>query len=306
MEEKRVGIITASVGGLYTVRCKTDGGYEDVKCRARGVFRHDRITLLVGDRVEIIHDAEEKGIVIDKMFDRKNSLIRPPIANVDTVFVTMASASPTPMLDMTDKLISILEYNSIEPIIIVGKCELSREESQRICEVYKKGGFRVFEVSCATGEGIDELKGFISENLGEKVFAFAGASGVGKSTLINKLFPSLALETGEVSRKTERGRHTTRSVNLLDVGDGGYIADTPGFSMLDFERFDFFELEDLAMTFREFGERIGECRYKKCTHTKEEGCAIIEAIGRGEIAKSRHESYNQLYAVLKAKNKWDK
>ena len=305
MEEKSVGIVTASAGGLYTVRCKKNDGYEDLRCRARGVFRHDRITLLVGDRVEVIRDEQENGVVINKIFERKNSLIRPPIANVDVIFVTMAASSPAPMLDMTDKLVSILEHNSIEPVIIVGKCELDRESGDRICDIYRRGGFRVFEVSCAPGEGLDEVKKFISESLEDKIFAFAGASGVGKSTLINKLFPKLELATGEVSKKTERGKHTTRSVTLIDVGEG-YIADTPGFSMLDFERFDFFELEDLALTFREFNQYIGLCKYKKCTHTREEGCAIVEAAERGEIARSRHESYNMLYAILKSKNKWDK
>ena len=134
----------------------------------------------------------------------------------------------------------------------------------------------------------------------------AGASGVGKSTLLNKLFPELRLSTGGVSRKTERGRHTTRAVTLYEVGKGAFFADTPGFSMLDFERFDFFDVEDLPLAFKEINERIGECKYTKFTHLREEGCAIVEAVKRGEIAKSRHESYVSLYEILKNKHKWDK
>lgn len=294
------GRIVGCTGGLYSVR--SDDG-EIIKCRARGIFRHSGTKPLVGDIARVVSDKD--GAVIGSIGERKNSLIRPPLANIDFVFVTMAASSPKPMIDMTDKLISILEYKSIEPIIIIGKRELDREYAEELCTLYRRAGFNAFTVSCHNDEGIDEVKGFIDENLPSRVAAFAGASGVGKSTLLNKIFPDLSLDTGEVSRKTERGRHTTREVSLFEVS-GGYIADTPGFSMLDFERFDFFELEDLVSTFREFDGHIGHCKYTKCSHTKEEGCSILEAVGRGEIAKSRHDSYIMLYDVLKNKHKWDK
>ncbi|MBR3879191.1 MAG: ribosome small subunit-dependent GTPase A [Clostridia bacterium] len=298
------GRIVEGVGGLYTVRCEADGEIKLISCRAKGSFRHEGITPLVGDNVVVDVSLGEKNAVIGEILERKNALIRPPMANLDCVFVAMAAAKPAPMLDMTDKLVSILEHNDIEPVIVIEKCELNRERAEEIKTVYEKAGYRAFVLSCETGEGIEEIESFIATRRGN--LALAGASGVGKSTLLNKLFPTLSLGTGSVSRKTERGRHTTRAVTLLKISDELYFADTPGFSMLDFERFDFFDLEDLPLSFREINERIGECKYTKCTHRKEDGCAIVEAVKRGEIAKSRHESYVALYEILKNKHKWDK
>ena len=302
--EKKKGRIISSVGGLYTVRVFEDGTYSEYSCQARGIFRHSNIKLVVGDVATI--DFSEGDPVIEAIEDRRNSLIRPPLANLDTIFVTMAAKSPAPMLDMTDKLTAILEHNDIEPVIVVGKCELNDGEADRIAEIYKKVGYTTFKISSVTGEGIEEIKEYINTSLTGKIAAFAGASGVGKSTLLNSLFPSLELGTGGVSRKTERGKHTTRAVTLYPIGEDAYLADTPGFSMLDFDRFDFFSLDDLPLAFREINERIGECKYTKCTHRKEEGCAIVEAVKSGEIPKSRHESYVMLYEILKNKHKWDK
>ncbi len=299
-----VGRIIEGLGGLYTVRCDDAGEINLIQCRAKGVFRHEGISPLVGDIVEIDVSAGEDNAVISEIFERENSLIRPPMANLDCVFVSLAAAKPMPMLDTVDKLVAILEHNDIEPVIVIGKCELDRERSREIVETYEKAGYRAFALSCETGEGVPEIREFISSRRG--VMAMAGASGVGKSTLLNKLFPTLKLSTGGVSRKTERGRHTTRAVTLNEVGDGAFFADTPGFSMIDFERFNFFDLEDLPLAFKEINERIGECKYTKCTHLREEGCAIVEAVKRGEISKSRHESYVSLYEILKNKHKWDK
>ena len=298
------GRIVEGVGGLYTVRCEVDGEIKMISCRAKGSFRHEGITPLVGDNVALDISAGESNAVISEILERKNSLIRPPMANLDCVFVAMAAAKPAPMLDMTDKLISILEHNDIEPVIVIEKCELDRERAEEIKAIYEKAGYRAFALSCETGEGIEEIESFIATRRG--ILALAGASGVGKSTLLNKLFPTLSLGTGSVSRKTERGRHTTRAVTLHRISEELYFADTPGFSMLDFERFDFFDLEDLPLSFREINERIGECRYTKCTHRKEDGCAIVEAVKSGDISKSRHESYVMLYEILKNKHKWDK
>lgn len=300
MEIKKRGRIIKCVGGLYTVLA--DDG-ESIQCRARGAFRHANMTPLVGDNIYL--EAENGNYVIGEICERTNALIRPPMANLDYMFVTFASAHPSPMLDMTDKLISILEYNHVEPIIIIGKCELDKERGDSLFEIYKKAGFNTFLVSCCENIGIDEVGNFINENFKNKTAAFAGASGVGKSTLINKLFPEISQETNTLSKKTERGRHTTREVTLFPVA-GGFIADTPGFSMLDFERFDFFELDDLKYTFREFDKYIGSCKYTKCSHTKEEGCAIINAVKENEISKSRHDNYCMLYDVLKNKPKWGK
>ena len=300
------GRIVALLGGLYTVRVQDGEAFREIGCRARGIFRHSNMSPLVGDVVELDLSEGEENAVIDEICDRKNSLIRPPLANLDVVFVTMAAKSPAPMPDMTDKLTAILEHNDIQPVIVIGKCELDRENANVLKETYEKAGYPVFVLSCATGEGIEEIKSYVDSQLDGKIAAFAGASGVGKSTLMNKLFPSLVLDTGDVSRKTARGKHTTRAVNLFPISENAYLADTPGFSMLDFERFDFFDLENLPLCFPEINQRIGECKYTKCTHIKEEGCAVVEAVGRGEMAKSRHESYVLLYDILKNKHKWDK
>ncbi len=318
MEYRNNGIITGSNGGLYTILLDDEGtplSKKSVVCRARGIFRHEKISPLVGDSVAVVYDdssfdedcvpsPEGAGIVIDGINDRRNELIRPPLANLDLMFVIMAAKRPEPSLFTADKLISICEFNRIEPVIVIGKCELDRARAAELAEIYRLAGFRVFVLSCFESEGVDELADYIKTALAGKTAAFAGLSGVGKSTLLNLVFPNLGLSTGEVSRKTERGRHTTRKVELFEAC-GGFIADTPGFSMLDFERFDFFTKEDLPATFREFDDCIGECRYTKCTHTKEEGCAVLEKLKAGGIAPSRHESFLALYDILKQKHSWD-
>lgn len=310
------GKIMSISGGLYKIKLDESG--KNVFCRARGAFRHSGLTPLVGDNVvlrsdkptdELIGSETEGGIMIESVKERKNALIRPPMANLDCIFVSMAAAAPAPILATVDKLIAIAEHNKIEPYIVVGKSELDRDTAEEIKRIYTLAGFKVFTLSCVTGEGVEEISRFVRENLAGKTAAFSGASGVGKSTLMNLLFPNLKLETGDISHKIERGKHTTRSVDLYEAElDGGilYIADTPGFSMLDFKQFDFFDKEALPYTFREFDDYIGECRYTKCTHTKEDGCAILEAIREGKIAKSRHESFLELYEVLKNKKEWDK
>ena len=320
MEYKIKGKIIQGVGGLYTVadlcelESEGDGGQislpQNLECRARGVFRHNRIKPLVGDEVEVTFEdggddeTGMKNLQIAEILPRKNSLIRPPLANLDTVFVAMASSCPKPMPDAVDKLLSILEFNGIDAVVVIGKCELDPGEAQRLKEIYTLAGYRVFVLSCKTGEGVDEIREYVRENMGGRISAFAGASGVGKSTLMNRIFPGLDLETSGVSEKIERGKNTTRTTRLFPLENGGYLADTPGFSMLDFERFDFFTKEDLPETMREFKEYLGKCRYTKCTHTKDEGCAILEALRDGKIAKSRHESYLELYSVLKEKKAW--
>lgn len=330
MQNGNYGKIMLGVGGLYTVRVLSscDGAQSDlegstVTCRARGAFKHNNITLLAGDDV-IIRPASEndtesfkgKGkqkeqaseFVIDELCDRKNALIRPPLANLDYIFITMAAASPTPILSTVDKLICIAEFNNIEPVIVITKCELDQGYADELAELYEKSGFTVFKLSAVEDIGVEPIDNFIRKNLTDgKTAAFAGASGIGKSTLLNRLFPSLELSTSEISRKIERGRHTTRKAELYTLTsalDCGYIADTPGFSMLDFARFDFFEKEDLPTTMREFVPLIEKCRYTKCSHTKEDGCAVLEAVRDGRVARSRHESYCELHEILKAKKKW--
>ncbi len=318
MEEKMYGKIIQGVGGLYSVRVISTSNDninkgQILSCRARGSFRHNHISPLPGDVVVLIPTEEnsvskdESAFVIDDICERKNSLIRPPMANLDFIFITMAAASPTPVLSTVDKLISIAEFNSIESIIVITKCELNPDYASELEQIYKKSGFTVFCLSALENMGIEPIDKFIKQELSGKTAAFAGASGIGKSTLLNRLFPTLQLSTSEISKKIQRGKHTTRKVELYplsDAADCGYIADTPGFSMLDFERFDFFEVDDLPLTMREFIPYIGSCKYTKCSHTKEEGCAIIQAVKCKYISVSRHQSFCELYDVLKAKKKW--
>jgi ribosome biogenesis GTPase len=213
-----------------------------------------------------------------------------------------------------DKLISIAEHNRIEPVIIVGKSDLSPKHAAELQALYQKAGFASFCVSCEKGDGIDAVADYIRQHARNKLSAFAGASGVGKSTLMNRLFPSLSRLTGDISQKNARGRHTTREVTLFSLSDlwpdcpdaDGYIADTPGFSLLDFTRFDFFEKDDLPATMRDFAPYLGKCRWADCTHLKEEGCAVLQAVRRGDIAPSRHESFVTIYNDLKDKHPWSK
>jgi len=320
------GRVIKSNGGLFTVRLdkKEDGSPLDgmtVTGRARGSL-HRAGSLLVGDLVRVSYDgtafserdgsilpAEDgRGLSIEEIEERKNSLIRPPMANLDVLFVTVAVASPDPILSTVDKLIAIAEFNRIEPVVVLTKCDLSAENAARLRDIYRRAGFCVLSTGAELADGSEALITYMKETLGGgRTAAFSGASGVGKSTLLNRLFPHLSLTTGEISKRIGRGKNTTRHVELYPLPDGedhGYIADTPGFTMLDFERFDFFDKDDLPLNFREFRPYIGECRYTKCSHTKEEGCAILGAVRSGEIPKSRHQSFLEIHEVLKKKTKW--
>lgn len=306
------GKILKGVGGLYTVRLLQDESREpgsEVACRARGAFRHEHLTPLPGDFVDLERsDRESDEFVINRIEERKNVLIRPPVANLDYLFVTMAASHPAPILTTQDKLLAIAEANGIEPIVVITKCDLDPTAAQKLYNLYVLCGFSCFTVSSVTGDGTEELRNWLDEHLPRACAAFAGASGIGKSTLMNRLFPALQLSTSEISRKIERGRHTTRQVQLFplsDEADCGYLADTPGFSMLDFERFDFFEPSLLPSTMREFRPYLGQCKYTKCSHTKEEGCAVLQALHDGKIPPSRHASYVELYEILKKKKKWN-
>ena len=312
MEKFVNGKIVRGVGGNYEILLDdnvtlSDGSVTNkVLCRAKGVFRHEGETPLVGDNVTLRLDSTD-SFVIDSINDRRNSLIRPPMANLDILFVMFAAKSPDPILLTVDKLISIAEHNGIEPVVIITKRDLDAEAAEGYADIYRRAGFSVYV--CGGEDDTSELLSFIKQQLDGKTGAFAGASGIGKSTLLNRLFPSLKLETGEISRKISRGRHTTRSVDLYPIetaSGNGFIADTPGFSMLDFERFNFFGKDDLIYTFREFDKYIGQCRYTKCTHTKEDGCAIIEAVTSGEISAERHASFVSMRDTLKNKHDWDK
>lgn len=312
------GTVVRGIGGLYTVRedngCETD-------CRAKGNFRHDGMTPLVGDRVRVTVDDEmdntqargaQTGAWLAEIYERRNALIRPAMANLDVMFVVAAAKDPDPSLRFLDKLLCILEYQEIEPVLIVTKADLEPHRAEQMRTKYEKCGFTVFVTDAETASEDERIAGYLARFDDTTIAAFCGASGVGKSTLMNRLFPHLDLETGEISEKIARGKHTTRAVHLFSLpqcSDGrfrGYLADTPGFSMLDFVRFDFFSVEELPYTFREFVPQIGHCRYTKCTHTKEDGCAILDAVAQKQIPKSRHTSYLELYDALKDKKDWMK
>ncbi len=311
------GIITSVSGGLYQIACD-DGVIR--RCPARGVFRYEGITPIAGDRVTIEYDENadkiERGQSSDNIVDghitvvkeRRSELIRPPIANLDLLFITVAAVKPDPQTLNIDKLTCIAEHNNIAPVIIITKRDLAPDAADALAAVYRLAGYEAFSLSAtmADDRGLERLREFIESAAADKLAAFAGASGVGKSTLLGRIYPGFQPEVGELSRKIARGRHTTRSVTLYDIkgGRGGYIADTPGFSMLDFIRFDFMELSDLELEFREFAPYLGKCRYTDCSHTKEEGCAVLAALEAGKIAQSRHASYLELHTELGGKNPW--
>ncbi len=300
------GKLLKGLDGLYTVKA----GNGLLTCKCGGAIRHRGEKPLIGDDVTVT--GEGSDYLITEILPRRNSLIRPPLANVDTLFLVLAVTKPEPSLITSDKLISIAEYNHIEPAVIITKDDLDESKAAELASVYRKSGFDVFVTSSVRPDAEnDTLREFILSRMKDKTSAFAGASGVGKSTLLNALFPSLSLASGEISRKIERGKHTTRHVELFPLaevtgepGHSGFLADTPGFGMLDLIRFDFFTLDELPLTFREFVPLLTECRYTKCTHTKEEGCAVLQAVREGRIAPSRHESFLEMYADLKAKKKW--
>ncbi|MBO7293195.1 MAG: ribosome small subunit-dependent GTPase A [Clostridia bacterium] len=292
------GRVMRGVGGLYEVRIPEGEGERRVVCRGRGALRRDDERLLVGDLCLVREEGEEA--VIERILPRRTALIRPPLANADLLFIVTAASHPAPSLDTLDKLTAITVHNGITPVMVVTKADLDGTAAEALAAVYRAAGFSVFVLSPELDSS--ELSAYIAENVRDgRCAAFAGASGVGKSTLLNRLFPSLSLATGDISRKIARGRHTTRSVELFLTPEGGFLADTPGFSMLDFLRFDFFTLEDLPASFPEFLDELGGCRYADCTHPGEVDCGVAIAVREGRIAASRHESYRALYKILKEK-----
>ncbi len=308
------GTVLKGVGGLYTVELDSEyNGSREITLRARGAFRHEKLVLLTGDRVEV-EPQNDGSFFCKSILERKNSLIRPPLANLDIIFVVIPCKKPMPSFEIIDKMISIAEHNKIEPVILITKSDLEKCFAEEMYRIYKNSGFDVFITSSENKEGIDSVRDYLKMRTKDSspICAFAGVSGAGKSTLMNAIFPSLSLETGELSQKIERGKNTTRHTELFSLSQllgceyNGYLADTPGFSLLDFERFDFFSLDDLIYTFRELKDFVGKCKYTKCSHTKEEGCCVIERVKSGEIEKTRHQSYVALYEILKKKPSWKK
>ena len=285
MITEKVGKVVKGLGGLYEVRVAEDGEVSRLACRAKGVLKRDEEKVLVGDDVKLlIDDSTPDGIVISEVLTRRSSLIRPPMSNLDILFIVISAKKPTPVLETVDKLIAIAEHNKISPIVVVTKSDLDPGYTEELKGIYALAGIPVFVTSSRLGDGLDEVSRYISLELrGGRCAAFAGASGVGKSTLMNALFPNLTLATAEISRKIERGRHTTRHVEIFDISadsDTGFLADTPGFSLIDFSRFDFFSAEELPATFRELSAYEGRCRYADCSHVGEgaDECAVMAAV----------------------------
>lgn len=309
MIKEKNGKVVKGLGGLFEIRISDEDGVSRLACRAKGNLKRDDAKVLIGDNVKVLlDDATPDSVVISEVCPRKNALIRPPLANLDYLFIAFAAMKPSPVIETVDKLVAIAEHNSIVPVIIVTKADLDDGAAAEYAEIYGRVGIPAFITSSEGSLGIEELARYIKENVRDgKTAAFAGASGVGKSTLMNALFPGLSLATAEISRKIERGRHTTRHVEVFDIGEGegaGFLADTPGFSLVDFARFDFFTLEELLPTFRELLPYVGKCRYADCAHVGEgaDECAVARAAAEGKIPESRLESYRAIYKVLKSKN----
>ena len=287
------GIIIKGIGGFYYVEAADGIVYE---CKARGVFRKEKITPLAGDRVEITVESNNKNS-IDKILERRNFFKRPPIANVDTLVIVSSVCDPRPNLLIIDRLTAVASYKNVEPIIVFTKDDL--QSANEFVKIYTNAGFKTFAVSNETGEGIETVKSIIDGG----ITVFTGNSGVGKSSLINRMYPDFCLETGEISRKLGRGRHTTRHVELFKVGSG-YIADTPGFSSLDFETNDLIKKDELAFCFPDFAYYIGSCRFSTCAHVNDKGCSLVEAVKSGDVERTRHESYVTMYNEVKDIKDW--
>ncbi len=288
------GILIKAISGFYYVAC--DGNVYE--CKARGNFRKAGVSPVVGDIVEFSLTDDTHGIV-ESIATRKNLFNRPLVANIDKLFIVSAYTTPAPDTLMIDRLTALAVYNNIEPIIVFNKADMGSFDD--LYNIYSKAGFKTFIVSAKENAGIYHLK----EEMRNCVCAFSGNSGVGKSSILNALFPELQLKTGEVSQKLGRGRHTTRHTELFFVGDGAYVVDTPGFSTVDNNE-DLYEFKlSLPECFPDFDEYLGGCKFSSCSHTTEKGCAVIDAVNSGLIQKSRHDSYVALSTELKDVTAWN-
>lgn len=287
------GIIISSFGGDFKVAA--DG--EEYICKARGVFRNKDIVPVCGDNVKFVPD-DNSGGVITEIAERKNEIIRPPLANLDQIVFVISTCEPSPNILLLDKFLAVSVYKNIAPVIVFTKTD--KYPADEYISIYKD----VFPTVCVdnvTGEGVSE----VCDLLSGKFSAFTGNSGAGKSTLLNNICPELKLETNEISRKLGRGKHTTRRVEIYKLDNNSYVADTPGFSTFNTQMYDRILKDELAYCFPEFDEYIGKCRFQDCSHTKEKGCKVIEAVRDGLISKSRHDSYCQMHAEASLIKIWE-
>lgn len=291
-----IGKIMKGIAGFYYVGVVESGVYE---CKAKGIFRKDKIKPLVGDDVEIeVLNEEEKLGNIVKILPRRSELIRPAVANIDQALVIFAAREPKPNLSLLDRFLVIMEKQDIPVIICFNKQDLcDDEEVGRLKEIYEACGYPVVLASAKQGEGIEEIKSLLRG----KTTTVAGPSGVGKSSLTNLLQNEVQMETGEISKKLGRGRHTTRHSQIIQIEKDTWLYDTPGFTSFYVEEI---EKEELRFYFREFSKYEGTCRFQGCTHTHEPGCMVKNALEEGKISKERYENYLELYGELKEKRRY--
>ncbi len=290
------GRIIRGIAGFYYVHVPEKGIYE---CKAKGIFRKNKLKPLVGDfvRLSILDEENKKGNIVE-VLDRDNELIRPAVANIDQALVIFAIKKPEPNLNLLDRFLIMMEQKDIPCILVFNKSDLaSEEEKQALRDTYENSGCEILFISAKKDEGIEKIR----EVLQGKTSTVAGPSGVGKSSLINKLQSDVNMETGSISEKIERGKHTTRHTEFIPIGDDTYIMDTPGFSSLAV--FDM-EKEELEQFYPEFDEYRDSCRFNGCSHTHEPGCGVKEAIEEGKISKERYENYKLIYEELKNKKKY--
>lgn len=285
------GIITKGIGGFYYVKAADNNVYE---CKARGVFRNEKITPVIGDKVSI--DIKNTKGSITKIFPRSTQLIRPSVANIDLLLIVAAAASPDPNLFLLDKMLINAHMNGIEPVICINKTDI--ESGDELERIYKNAGYTVVKVCATEEDGINDIEDIIRG----KITAFAGLSGVGKSSILSIILEN-DLETGSVSEKIQRGKHTTRHVELFPLADGGYVLDTPGFSSLEVCGIRPDELQDY---FPEMAEEKNNCRFRGCAHINEPDCAVKAMLLDGRMSESRYESYKELYEQLKQVKEWER
>jgi ribosome biogenesis GTPase len=288
-----LGIILKGIGGFYYV--KDENSNEVYECKPRGIFRKDSIIPLPGDKViySVLNDIDKLGS-IDQIEPRFSELVRPAMANIEQIVIVVATKAPNTDFMLLDKLLITSEVKKLKAIICINKIDLEDNVARTIKSIYSNIGYDCIEVSSVMNVGYESLQ----DKLKNHISAFAGQSGVGKSTILNHIMKSWVMETGSVSCKIERGRHTTRHAELLELKYGGYIADTPGFSSFELENIQYSELENYYPEFRKY---LNTCRFNSCSHITEPECPVREALGRGEIDDSRFQRYTQLYKTLKDK-----
>lgn len=282
-----------ALSGFYYV----DDGQGLTACRGRGKLRRENTSPLVGDRVLFTRLPDGSG-ALEEILPRKNQFHRPAVANIDQLVILASEAVPITDPFLIDRVAAIAQSKDCRSVVCINKCDLASGEG--LAQIYAAAGFPTLRLSAVTGEGLEELKGLLTG----KVSAFTGNSGVGKSSILNALDPQFSLATGAVSQKLGRGRHTTRHVELFRLGCGGVAADTPGFSSFDVERMELCRKEELQFCFPEFRPFLDKCRFPDCAHVKEQGCAVLEGVAKGEIQPTRHRSYVRLYEQLKSVPDW--